>query len=305
MKIGYIGLGLMGSGMAANIIKAGYSLTVYDIRPEAVKSFVEKGASSADTPKAVAESSEIVFTSLPGPKEVEEVALGKNGIIEGVHPGLIYVDLTTNSPALVRRLYQVFKEKGVPVMDAPVSGGPEGARTGRMSLMVGGDEPVYHKIKPVLDAMGDKPSYTGDIGTGSICKLMHNCIGATINIVAGEVLTTGVKAGVKPEVLLRAIREGNAGSGVSPFRRLLPKTYLRGQFDQPSFALGLLFKDVDLATTVGREFDVPMAICNMVRQEYLSAINRGWREKDSTITLLLQEERAGGIEVRVPDAEIE
>ena len=153
--------------------------------------------------------------------------------------------------------------------------------------------------------MGDKVSYTGEIGSGSICKLMHNCIGATMNIVAGEVLTTGVKAGVEPKVLLRAIKEGAVGSGVSIFRRLLPGTYFRGQFDQPRFALGLLFKDVDLGTSVGREFNVPMAICNVVRQELMSAVNRGWRDKDATIALLLQEERAGGIEVRVPDAEIE
>ena len=143
MNIGFIGLGNMGSGMAANILKAGYPLTVYDLRRDAAKSLIENGASWSDTPKSIAESSDIVLTSLPGPPEVEEVALGKNGIIGGIHPGIVYIDLSTNSPGLVRRMYQIFKEKGVSMMDAPVSGGPEGARTGRMSLMVGGDEAVF------------------------------------------------------------------------------------------------------------------------------------------------------------------
>jgi 3-hydroxyisobutyrate dehydrogenase len=304
MNIGFIGLGRMGNGMAANILKAGYPLTVHDLRREAAEPFLESGASWADTPKDVAKSSDIIFTSLPGPQDVEAVALGEGGIIEGIRPGSVYIDLSTNSPELVRRIYRVFKEKGADMMDAPVSGGPAGARTGRLTLMMGGDEAVFQKCKPVLDVIGNKVPYTGGIGCGNICKLMHNCIAVGLQVVAAECFTLGVKAGVEPRVLWQTVKEGAVGRGLT-FNSLLPSTYFRGSFDEPLFELRLAFKDINLANSLGREYNVPMAIGDVVYQELLTAVNRGWGDKDACKVLLLQEERAGGIEFRIPDAEIE
>jgi 3-hydroxyisobutyrate dehydrogenase-like beta-hydroxyacid dehydrogenase len=303
MKIGLIGLGTMGSGMANNLLKAGYPLTVFDVRGEATKPFVDAGAAKADSPKAVAEGCDVILTSLPGPPEMENVALGKDGLIEGIRPGSIYIDLTSNSPTLVRRVYDRFKEKGAYVLDVPVSGGPGGARKGTLTMMVGGDEEVFQKCKPILSAMGDKITYTGKIGCGSICKIMHNCIGYGLQTITAECLTAGVKAGVDPMSLWRVLRDGGTGQGVL-FRGILPSVVFRGKFDPPGFALRLAFKDVSLATSLGRELNVPMALSNLTLQEMMSAMNRGWGDRDSRVAMLLQEERAGGVELRIPEAEL-
>ncbi len=304
MDIGFIGLGSMGSGVASNILKAGYTLTVYDLRREAAKTLVDAGACWADSPKAVAEASDIIFTSLPGPQEVEAVALGEGGIIEGIRPGGVYIDLSSSSPTLARRIYDKFKERGADVMDVPVSGRPTGARTGKLTLMVGGDEDVFQRCQPVLKAIGDKMTYTGKVGNGSICKLMHNCINYGLQTIVAECLTLGVKAGVEPKALWRILRDGGMGQGLM-FHRILPEIVFRGNFEPPQFALHLALKDVALATSLGREYDVPMAVANLTLQELMAAMNRGWGDKDSRIAMLLQEERAGGIEVRIPESEIE
>jgi len=303
MKIGFIGLGNMGGGMAANIMKAGYPLTVNDVRREAAKPLLDQGASWADTPKVLAETSDIVFASLPGPPEVETVATGKDGIIEGMRPDSVFIDLTSNSPTLVRHLYGVFKDKGAHMMDAPVSGGVPGARTGKLAVMVGGDEAIFQRCKPVLDAIGDKVTYTGEIGCGSVCKLVHNCILYSMQAVFAEGFTLGVKAGVDPKTLWQVISDGAVGRMVY-LSTVLPGTYFRGRFDPPNFALRLAFKDVGLATSLARELDVPMAIANQTLQEMMAAMNRGWGDRDSRVAMLLQEERAGGVEVRVPDTKI-
>ena len=304
MKMGFIGLGNMGGKMAANIIRAGYRLAVHDLRPEAAEPLLNEGAYWADTPKVLAETSEIVFTSLPGPGEVQEVATGKDGIIEGIRPGSVFIDFSTNSPTVVRQLCDLFRKKGAHMMDAPVSGGPTGARTGKLAVMVGGDEEVFQRCKPVLDTIGDKVSHTGKIGCGCICKLMHNCIAYGMQTIIAECFTLGVKAGVEPKALWQAICGGAVGRA-GLLHSTLPETYFRRRFDPPNFELRLAFKDVSLATSLAREFDVPMAMANLTLQEMLSAMNRGWGHRDSRVVMLLQEERAGGIEVSIPDAKSE
>ena len=301
MKIGFIGLGNMGGGMAANILAAGYPLTVNDLRPETAEPLLKEGASWADTPREMAETNEVIFTSLPGPQEVEAVVCGKDGIMEGIRPGSVLIDLSTNSPSLVRHIYSLFEKKGAHVLDAPVSGGVKGARTGKLAVMVGGDEEIFQQCKPLLDAIGDQVSYTGKIGCGSVSKLMHNCILYSMQAIMAECFTLGVKAGVEPKALWQAIRGGAVGRSVY-LNRILPDTYFRGHFDPPNFELRLAFKDVSLATSLAREFDVPMAMGNLALQEMMSAMNRGWGNRDSRSAMLLQEERAGGIEVRIPDA---
>jgi 3-hydroxyisobutyrate dehydrogenase-like beta-hydroxyacid dehydrogenase len=302
MNIGFIGLGNMGIRMANNILKKGHKLTVYDLRKEAAKPLLELGASWAETPKAVAQASEITFTSLPGPKEVDQVALGKDGIIEGIRPGDIYVDLSTTFPETGRNLYSKFKEKGAHVMDAPVSGGPVGASSGTLLLMAGGDEEIYKRVKPVLDCMGDKVRYFGKIGSGSICKIVHNSLSFGIQAVVAEGFSLGVKAGIDRENLLWVIANAAVGHGVI-FHYLMPNVYLPKKFDPPTFALKLGYKDVNLATSLGREYNVPMPLINLAQQELMTALNRGWGDKDSTIAMLLQEERAGLSDLSVPPME--
>jgi 3-hydroxyisobutyrate dehydrogenase-like beta-hydroxyacid dehydrogenase len=304
MNIGFIGLGTMGSGMAGNILKAGHQLTVNDIRKETAKSLVDAGAIWADTPKSVAQASEVVLTSLPGPAEVEAAAMGKDGIIDGIRPGAVLIDLTSNSVATVRKIYDMFKEKGAHVIDAPVSGGPSGAKTGKLALMVGGDEEVFMKYKPILDILGNKVTYTGGIGNGSICKQMNNSVIYSLLTSVAECWTLGVKAGVSPKALWQVLRDGAVGSGLL-FNITLPQTYLRGKFEPPNFALKLAFKDVGLGTALGREYSVPMTVANAAYQDMMVAMNRGWGNKDSRCIMLLQEERAGNIKVRIPEKELD
>jgi 3-hydroxyisobutyrate dehydrogenase-like beta-hydroxyacid dehydrogenase len=203
MKIGFIGLGMMGSGMAANLQKAGHDLVVHDLRRAAAEPYLAKGAAWADSPRAVAEAAEVVFTSLPGPPEVEAVALGESGLLSGMSRGKAYFDLSTNSPTMVRKINAAFAERDVYMLDAPVSGGPRGARTGKLALWVGGDEQIFNRHKSVLDAMGDKARYVGPIGAGSVAKLVHNGAGYCIQTALAEMFTVGVKAGVEPLALCR------------------------------------------------------------------------------------------------------
>jgi len=301
MKVGFIGLGTMGASMASNLQAAGHDLCVSDVRREAAAKHLATGAVWKDTPRQVGEGVDVVFTSLPGPVEVEAVALGADGLIQGMRPGAAYFDLSTNSPTLVRRLHAAFKAKGLHVLDAPVSGGPKGAKTRKLALWVGGDREVYDRFKPVLDAIGDQPAYVGPIGAGSVAKLVHNCAGYAMQTALAEVFTMGVKAGVDPLMLWTVVRQG-AGGRRRTFDGLVDQ-FLPGTFDPPAFALRLAHKDVSLATALAREVGVPMRIANLALEELTEALNRGWGQRDSRVAMLLQEERAG-VQIAVPPARI-
>jgi len=301
MRVGFIGLGIMGASMASNVQQRGHQLVVHDLRREAAKPHVAAGATWADTPRRVAEAVDVVLTSLPGPPEVEAVALGPDGLLEGLGAGKAYVDLSTNSPTLMRHIHQEFGRRGIHVLDAPVSGGPRGARSRRLAVWVGGDENVFAKYKPVLDAMGDQVIRVGPIGSGSIAKLVHNCTSFAVQTVLAEVFTLGVKAGVEPAALWQAVRYGATGRQRT-FDRLADG-FLPAKYDPANFALRLAHKDVTLATALGREHKVPMRVANLVLEEMTEALNRGWGERDSRSSMLLQQERAG-VEVRVDDARI-
>jgi 3-hydroxyisobutyrate dehydrogenase len=301
--IGFIGLGNMGGGMAANIQKAGYPMVVYDIREGATRPFLERGARLASSPAEVARLSNITLTSLPGPKEVEEVAVGPEGVLAGIRRGGIFVDLSTSRPTLIRQIEPRFRQKGAHVLDAPVSGGKTGAATGNLAVMVGGEREIYDRIKPLLDTFGDKVFYAGSIGAGSIAKLVHNMIGHGVRQAIAEGLTLGVKAGVEPEALWECVRRGALGR-MSGLHEGIARTVFRGQFEPASFALALSRKDIGLATELGKEFNVPMPVANLVEQIAIQGMNRGWGDKDSSITFLLQEEVAG-VEVRAPHVDPE
>ena len=291
MKIGFIGLGTMGAFMAANLQKAGYQLVVNDMRRDAAAPHIARGAIWADTPKAVAEQVDILFTSLPGPPEVEAVVLGPDGVLEGTRQGLAYFDLSTNSQALMRRVHDAMAKKGAQAFDAPVSGGPKGAESGKLAIWVGGDKVTFDACKTVLDAIGDQAAYIGEIGSATVAKLVHNLSGYIVQTAMAEVFSMGVKAGMEPLALWKAVRQGALGR-----RRMFDRVadqFLIEKYDPPSFALKLAHKDVSLAVGLGRELGVPMRLSQLTLEEMNEAMNRGWAGRDSRVPMALQLERAG------------
>ena len=291
MRIGFIGLGTMGASMAANLRKAGHELVVHDARRTAADPLLAAGAVWADSPRAVAEQVELIFASLPGPPEVESVAFGQNGLLAAIRPGAALFDLTTDAPATVRKLHAAFADKRAHVLDAPVSGGPRGAASGKLAIWVGGEQAIFDRYKPVLDAIGDQARYVGPIGAGSVAKLVHNCVGYILTTGLAEVFTMGVKAGIDPLAIWEAVRQGALGRR-GAFDGM-PDQFLPNKYEPPAFALRLAHKDVSLACSLGRELGVPMRLANMVLAEMTEALNRGWGEKDSRVAMLLQVERAG------------
>jgi len=251
MKVGFIGVGTMGAGMASNMQKGGNELVVNDLTRQAASRHLNAGATWADTPKAVAAACDLIFTSLPTPADVQKVGTGESGLMEGMKAGSAWFDLSTNAVDVVRSLHAQFAEKGVHFLDAPVSGGPSGANSGKLAIWVGGDKAIFDKYKAQLDAMGDQALYIGPIGAGTIAKLVHNAAGAAVNVALSEVFTMGVKAGVEPLQLFAAIRQG-AGGRARLFDRM-QKQFLTGVYDPPDFALRLLHKDVSLACQLGRQ----------------------------------------------------
>ncbi|HEY4043565.1 MAG TPA: NAD(P)-dependent oxidoreductase [Rhodopila sp.] len=291
MKIGFIGLGMMGAGMASNLQKAGHQLVVHDLTRQAASNHLNAGAVWADSPRAVSEACDIVFTSLPTPADVQKVGTGEDGLIAGFRRGSAWFDLSTNAVDVVRALHTSFAAAGIDFLDAPVSGGPQGASSGRLAIWVGGEKPVYDKYHAVLSAMGDQAAYIGPIGAGSIAKLVHNASSAAVNVVLSEVFTMGIKAGVEPLALFEAVRQGASGRN-RMFDRLADH-FLTGRYDPADFALRLLHKDVTLACQLAREVQVPMRLTNLALMELTEALNRGWGGRDSRVSSLLQQERAG------------
>ena len=291
MRVGYIGLGHMGRGMALNLVKAGFDVTVFDLSSEAMDVLVSAGAKPSSSVGELTKSVDVVFTSLPGPAQVESVVLGTDGILENISAGKALFELSTSSHELALRIHGAFAEKNATMLDAPVSGGPAGAESGDMAFWVGGDRETYEKFLPVLKAMGDKPRLVGPIGSGTIVKLVNNVTGQIFLHAMGEAFSVAVKAGVDPLELWDALRLGVIGK--SSAINMLTKQFLPGQFDPPAFALNLALKDVNLATQLGRELGVPLRLANLTHAEMTEAIGRGMGEKDCRIYLTLQLERAG------------
>jgi 3-hydroxyisobutyrate dehydrogenase len=292
VRIGFIGLGMMGHHMVANLQQAGHDLIVNDVRPDAGADALSKGALWADTPADVARQSQMVLTSLPGPKEVETVALGPDGIIAGASPGTFYIDVSTSSPTLIRRLHKVMGERGIKVADAPVSGGVVGAEEASLQVMVGCDPADYETIRPVLLGIGDKVTYIGEVGAGEVAKLVHNQIALVVQQAVAEGITLGTKAGIQPEKLLEAIRGGAYGRSQGSVGPNMERTIFQAKWDEPRFALALARKDLGLATDLAKEFAVPMPLAAVAEQALIECLNRGWGGKDMTAAWALQEDRA-------------
>lgn len=292
MRIGFIGLGHMGQHMARHVAEAGHRLVAYDMRSEAIEAVTH--APNTRPARSVAEAAdqaEIVFTSLPGPPEVESVATSPDGLLEAMSSGATYIDLSSNSPTLVRQLHAAFALKGIAMLDAPVAGGVIGAENGTLSVMVGGDRAVYDQVEPVLKAIGTKVFYCGPSGNGSIVKLCNNLSTQAQIAAAGEILTLGVKAGVDLETLAKVIgvSTGTCRAIVETF----PRQLFRRNFENPGFSSILSAKDTHLAIELAHEMDVPMPIGEIVERDKQEALRRGWGALSPDVFVRLQEERAG------------
>ena len=289
----------MGGPISLNLLKAKYSLVVNDLRPSASRAIVDAGALWAGDVKQVAEVSDIVFTSLPRPIDVESIA---GDLISNMREGSVWIDLTTNSPTLVRQLHQRCAIRGVSLLDAPVSGGPRGARSGKLAIWVGGDRKVFDNALDILSVIGDQVLYIGPIGTGLVAKLVNNAAHYTIQTALAEIFAIGVKGGVAPLALWEALRQGSSGR-MRTFDRL-GRHFLRGVFEPPDFALNLAHKDIRLVTELARDLGIPSRITELTYAEMTEALNRGWGNRDSRVAMLLQEERAG-IQIQESEDEIQ
>lgn len=298
MDIGFIGIGRMGSAMAKNLARAGHRVAAYDVNSGAEDLVRDiEGLRWAGSPADAARGAPIVFTSLPGPKEVEQVALGAGGLAEAMQPGSVYVDLSTNSPTVVRSIGAELAKRGIDMLDAPVSGGVEGAIAGTLSVMAGGQAAAFEQVRPVLACIGDRVFYCGDLGTGSVVKLCNNLCGAAAALVLGEALTLGVKAGAGLGVLAEVI-----GASTGSSRRLtqrFPHYLFRGNFT-PGFSTALSAKDTRLALDLAAEYGVPMAMGALVGQALEEALARGWGDLDFDAIVRLQEDRTG-IQLRLSE----
>jgi len=291
MKVGFIGLGTMGLGMALNLRKAGYDLVVHDIRKESAQPLIDAGATWAHTIGDLGSESDVVFTSVPGPKEMKEVGAGEGGLLQSMKPGSVWFDLTTNSPTVVREVHKLAAEKGIDLLDAPVSGGPAGAKSGKLAISVGGDRRVFDSQRPLHDAIGDQVIYVGLVGAGGVAKIVHNCASLSIRMVIAEVFSLGVKAGVEPLELWHAIRQGAIGRART-FDRIGDQ-YLQNKYDPPNFALRLAHKDLMLSLNLGKELGVPMKYAEVTNEDILEALGRDWGGRDSRSPMQIQNERAG------------
>ena len=300
--VGFIGLGNMGGPVAGHIQRAGFPMVVFDLRQEVTRPLRERGAKVVDSACELARQSDVIITALPMPKEVEQVSCGENGILEGIRPGSVFVDISTSPPSLIRQLEPLFRAKGAFVLDAPVASGQPGAARGIHEVMVGGDKEIFERVKPVLRAFGDQVLHAGPLGCGSICKLVHQMVNSTISQAIAEGLTLGVKAGVETKVLWECVRRGMVGR-MHVLHVQVPQTVFRNNFETNTFPLKLLRKDVGLATALGRELNVPLPLANIAEQTLVEAVKRGWDDKSAyTVTFLLHEEGAT-VELRAPDVD--
>ncbi len=292
-KIGFIGLGIMGKPMGKNLLKAGYKLIVLDLNQSAVSELVSLGAESAVTPMEVANNCEFIITMLPNSPHVKEVVLGKHGLIEGLKNGSVFIDMSSISPIISRELSLKLEEKGVEMLDAPVSGGEPKAIDGTLSVMVGGKKDVFDRVYPILKAMAASVVHTGSIGAGNVTKLANQIIVA-LNIAAmSEALVLATKAGVEPELVYQAIRGGLAGSTVLDAKAPL---VMDRKFN-PGFRINLHIKDLSNALDTSHEIGVPLPLTSAV-MEIMQALKVDGMGDNDHGSLIQYYEKLARIEVR-------
>lgn len=292
-RIGFIGLGIMGKPMARNLLKKGYALTVYDIRPDPVADLVAAGASSAASCADVAGQTDLVITMLPNTPEVKNAVLGDGGVLEGARPGLLLVDMSSIAPLASQDIAARCNEKGVVMLDAPVSGGEPKAIEGTLAIMVGGPEDAFEQAKPVLSCMGASVTRVGDIGSGNVAKLANQIIVA-LNIAAmSEAMVLAARSGVSPEKVYQAIRGGLAGSTVLDAKMPL---VLKGNF-KPGFRIELHIKDLRNALDTAHDLGVPLPLSSSV-MEILQALRADGHQKEDHGGIIQFYEKLAHVQVR-------
>lgn len=278
LKVGYIGLGLMGKSIARNILKAGFPLVVHNRSRASVDELAAEGATPASSPAEVARQVDVVFTNLPDSPDVEMVALGKDGIIEGAHEGLIFVDNSTIKPATARHIAEKLGERGVLALDAPVSGGDIGARNGTLTIMVGGPAEALEKVRPVFEAMGKTITHIGDAGSGQIAKAANQIMVAAQMVAMGELLVFAQKAGADPRKVIEAIKGGAAQCWTLDVK---PQRLFAGN-RQPGFKARMQAKDMNIVIDSAREFGVSLPSAAIHSQLFNAMIEQGWGDLDNS-----------------------
>ena len=263
-RIGFIGLGIMGRPMARNLIKAGFPLTVWNRSRPGIDELVTEGAAEGSSPADVAQRSDVVITIVGDSPDVEEVALGRGGIIEGAHPGLVHVDMTTMSPQVTRRIGERLAEAGVEMLDAPVSGGQQGAIDGKLSIMAGGHKETLERCRPVLEAMGRKIVHCGPSGAGQTVKLCNQIAVALTNLGMCEALVFAARSGIDPRVMIEAVR---AGAGTSWQMENLAPRIVERDF-RPGFKVAHQGKDLRLALEAAEKVSSPLPGTGLVQQMF-------------------------------------
>jgi 2-hydroxy-3-oxopropionate reductase len=289
LRVGYIGLGLMGKSIAKNILKAGFPLIVHNRSQTAVDELVAEGAKSASSAKEVAEQVDIIFTNLPDSPDVEKVALGENGIIHGAHDGLIFIDNSTIKPASARMIAEKLKEKNVFALDAPVSGGDIGAKNGTLTIMVGGEASAVEKSMPVFQAMGKTVTHVGESGAGQVAKAANQIMVAAQMVAMAELLVFSKKAGVDPKKVVDAIKGGAAQCWTLDVK---PARLFDGNRN-PGFKAYMQLKDMNIVLDTAKEYDIPISATEKNTEFFQMMIEQGMRELDNSAVVGIVEKLAG------------
>ena len=294
LKVGFIGLGVMGSPMALNIVKGGHQLTVYDLDPAAVKRLTDAGAKAAKSPKEVGAASDVVVTMLPEPQHVRQVVLGPDGVVEGLKAGGVVIDMSTIDPFTSQEVGAELKKKGIDMVDSPVGKTSEHAASGTLTLMVGGDPSIVEKVKPVLDRMGSETFYCGGLGMGHAMKITNNLLATTIMAANTEALAIGAKCGLTLELMMEVMKT-TMGNNVQLYTAM-PKKAFKGD-DSPGFMIKLAGKDVRLAVELARKQGFEPLVGAGVQATLERAMKMGFGERDTAALMFIREKELG-IKVR-------
>jgi 2-hydroxymethylglutarate dehydrogenase len=289
VSVGFIGLGNMGNPMAANVLKNGFPMTVFDKNPKAMENLVAAGAKGARSPKEVAESVEVLLSCLPGSPEVEDLYLGAGGVMAAAKAGNVIVDMSSVLPTTPRKLEPLAKARGVQFLEAPVSGGVTGARAATLAIMTGGDEAVLERVRPILRCIGPNIYHVGPVGAGNTIKAINNMMSSVNALAMMEGMVLGLKAGLDLETMHSIIKDssGNSNALARVHRALIPRNF------DPGFKVQLMNKDLDTFNSIARELHVPVSLSNIAQRYQQTALAAGLGEKDTSVIFTIIEGLAG------------
>ena len=295
-QLGFIGLGNMGKGMALNLTRAGYPLTVHDIRPEPVQELVKAGAKAVGSPREVAQNSEVVITMVTSSPHVEQVMFGPDGVLAGMKKGNTIIDMSTIDPIVTRKVAATAAEKGIDMLDAPVSGAPPKAADGTLSIMVGGKKEIFEQCKPILEVMGEKIIHAGHVGMGEVVKLANNLAAAINGVGVFEAFLFGVKLGADPKVLYEVMSASSGNSWVLqtrvPYPDVIPQSPANEDF-APGFTTDLMAKDLGLILSAAEATKIPLLAGSLTRQLVEMARAAGYGSKDWSVVAKVIQQLAG------------